>query len=103
MVAFRAYGTTIVLTIMERSWSVAAYYDSYVLSRKEFEWRNQFSFFFHLPHFLVFRRSCSVLRTDDTDPESGTAIIFALLLLPLAAQRIQPSDHEELHRGIPIL
>lgn len=48
MVVLRAYGVTIVLTILG---TVTGLFlqtmTAYVLSRKEFEWRNKFSFFFY--------------------------------------------------------
>ena len=95
MVVFRAYGTTIGLTIVGTVLGLLLQtMTAYVLSRKEFEWRN---FVFLLLYHFVFRRSCSVLRTDDTDPESAGQLPCTA---PSAAvQRIQPSDHEELHRG----
>ena len=47
MVVFRAYGTTIGLTIVGTVLGLLLQtMTAYVLSRKEFEWRNQFSFFF---------------------------------------------------------
>lgn len=69
---------------------------AYVLSRKEFEWRNQFSFFFYfttlfsgglVPYYVLMTQT---LNLRDS---------YLALLLPAAVQRIQPSDHEELHRG----
>ena len=48
MVVFRAYGTTIGLTIVGTVLGLLLQtMTAYVLSRKEFEWRNQFSFFFY--------------------------------------------------------
>ena len=48
MVVFRAYGTTIGLTIVGTGLGLLLQtMTAYVLSRKEFEWRNQFSFFFY--------------------------------------------------------
>lgn len=50
MVVFRAYGTTIGLTIVGTVLGLLLQtMTAYVLSRKEFEWRNQFSFSSTLP------------------------------------------------------
>ena len=53
MVVFRAYGTTIGLTIVGTVLGLLLQtMTAYVLSRKEFEWRNQFSFFFYFTTLL---------------------------------------------------
>lgn len=47
-VVFKAYGTTIVLTIVGTVLGLLLQtMTAYVLSRKDFEWRNKFSFFFY--------------------------------------------------------
>lgn len=47
-VVFRAYATTILLTIAGTALGLAIQtMTAYVLSRRDFEWRNQFSFFFY--------------------------------------------------------
>ena len=122
MVVFRAYGTTIGLTIVGtvlglllqtmtaqalcsrwrrghgRNWCSERYDQPLVINLpilRPAGRRARLSLLL-LYHF-VFRRSCSVLRTDDTDPESAGQLPCTA---PSAAvQRIQPSDHEELHRG----
>lgn len=65
-VILRAYGVTIILTIVG---TIAGLFfqtmTAYVLSRKEFEWRNKFSFFFYfttlfngglVPYFILMTR-----------------------------------------------
>ena len=48
LVVFRAYGTTIGLTIVGTAAGLLLQtMTAYVLSRKDFEWRNKFSFFFY--------------------------------------------------------
>jgi putative aldouronate transport system permease protein len=48
LVVFRAYGVTIALTILGTLTGLFLQtMTAYVLSRKEFEWRNKFSFFFY--------------------------------------------------------
>jgi putative aldouronate transport system permease protein len=48
LVVFRAYGTTICLTIVGTVVGLMLQtMTAYVLSRKDFEWRNKFSFFFY--------------------------------------------------------
>lgn len=97
MVVFRAYGTTIGLTIVGTVLGLLLQtMTAYVLSRKEFEWRNQFSFFFYfttlfsgglVPYYVLMTQT---LNLRDQLPCTAPSA---------AVQRIQPSDHEELHRG----
>lgn len=48
LVIFRAYAVTIILTILGTAFGLFLQtMTAYVLSRKEFEWRNKFSFFFY--------------------------------------------------------
>ena len=48
MVVFRAYGTTILLTVGGTVIGlILQTMTAYVLSRKDFDWRNRFSFFFY--------------------------------------------------------
>ena len=67
MVVVRAYGTTIGLTICGTILGLALQtMTAYVLVRKEFEWRNIFSFFFYfttlfsgglVPYYLLIRQT----------------------------------------------
>ncbi len=81
MVVIRAYGVTIMLTLVG---TVVGFFlqamTAYVLSRKEFEWRNKFSFFFYfttlfngglVPYFIMMTK---VLSLKDN---------YLALLLPL--------------------
>jgi putative aldouronate transport system permease protein len=66
MVVIRAYGVTIVLTIVGTILGLFIQtMTAYVLSRKEFEWRNKFSFFFYfttlfngglVPYYILMTR-----------------------------------------------
>lgn len=70
MVVFRAYGTTIGLTIVGTVLGLLLQtMTAYVLSRKEFEWRNQFSFFFYfttlfsgglVPHYVLMTQTLNL-------------------------------------------
>lgn len=81
MVVFRAYATTICLTIGGTVLGLALQtMTAYVLARKEFEWRNVFSFFFYfttlfsgglVPYYLLIRQTL------------GLADSYLALLLPL--------------------
>ena len=56
MTIIRSYGVTIVVTIVETTLSVFLNtMTGYVLQRKDFEWRNKFSFYFFFT--TLFRRS----------------------------------------------
>lgn len=67
MVVFKAYATTIVLTFTGTLLGLALQtMTAYVLARKEFEWRNVFSFFFYfttlfsgglVPYYLLIRQT----------------------------------------------
>ncbi len=81
MVVFRAYATTIGLTIVGTLLGLAMQtMTAYVLARKEFEWRNFFSFFFYfttlfsgglVPYYLLMRRTLHLVDS------------YLALLLPL--------------------
>lgn len=81
MVVVRAYATTICLTIVGTLLGLALQtMTAYVLARKEFEWRNVFSFFFYfttlfsgglVPYYLLIRQT---LHLADS---------YLALLLPL--------------------
>lgn len=81
MVIVRAYGVTIGLTVFGTAVGLFLQtMTAYVLSRKEFEWRNKFSFFFYfttlfngglVPYFLLMTK---VLHLKDS---------YLALLLPL--------------------
>ena len=81
MVVFRAYATTIGLTIAGTLLGLAMQtMTAYVLARKEFEWRNFFSFFFYfttlfsgglVPYYLLMRRTLHLVDS------------YLALLLPL--------------------
>ncbi|MDE7044313.1 MAG: carbohydrate ABC transporter permease, partial [Acetatifactor sp.] len=81
MVVVRAYATTIGLTIFGTALGLALQtMTAYVLVRKEFEWRNVFSFFFYfttlfsgglVPYYLLIRQTL------------GLADSYLALLLPL--------------------
>lgn len=81
MVVVRAYATTIGLTIFGTVMGLALQtMTAYVLVRKEFEWRNVFSFFFYfttlfsgglVPYYLLIRQTL------------GLADSYLALLLPL--------------------
>lgn len=81
MVVIRAYATTICLTIAGTGLGLALQtMTAYVLARKEFEWRNAFSFFFYfttlfsgglVPYYLLIRQT---LHLTDS---------YFALLLPL--------------------
>lgn len=81
MVVFRAYGTTICLTIGGTVIGLLLQtMTAYVLSRKDFEWRNKFSFFFYfttlfsgglVPYFVLITQTLN-LRDN-----------YLALLLPL--------------------
>ncbi len=81
MVVIRAYGVTILLTIVGTFIGLFIQtMTAYVLSRKEFEWRNKFSFFFYfttlfngglVPYYIMMTR---VLGLKDN---------YLALLLPL--------------------
>lgn len=81
MVVLRAYATTICLTIVGTLLGLALQtMTAYVLARKEFEWRNVFSFFFYfttlfsgglVPYYLLIRQT---LHLADS---------YLALLLPL--------------------
>ena len=78
---FRAYATTIGLTIAGTLLGLAMQtMTAYVLARKEFEWRNFFSFFFYfttlfsgglVPYYLLMRRTLHLVDS------------YLALLLPL--------------------
>ncbi len=80
-VVFRAYATTICLTVVGTFLGLALQtMTAYVLARKEFEWRNYFSFFFYfttlfsgglVPYYLLIRQT---LHLADS---------YLALLLPL--------------------
>ena len=69
-VVFRAYGTTILLTIFGTVLGLSLQTTTaYVLSRKDFKWRNQFSFFFYfttlfsgglVPYYLLMTRTLNL-------------------------------------------
>ena len=81
MVVVRAYATTIGLTLVGTFLGLCIQtMTAYVLARKEFEWRNVFSFFFYfttlfsgglVPYYLLIRRTL------------GLADSYLALLLPL--------------------
>lgn len=81
MVVFRAYGVTICLTAVGTAVGLLLQtMTAYVLSRKDFEWRNGFSFFFYfttlfsgglVPTFVLYTQT---LRLQDS---------YLALLLPL--------------------
>ncbi|WP_276951969.1 carbohydrate ABC transporter permease [Acetatifactor muris] len=81
IVIFRAYGTTIVLTIVGMIVGLLVQtMTAYVLARKDFEWRNGFSFFFYfttlfngglVPTFILYTQT---LKLKDS---------YLALLLPL--------------------
>lgn len=81
IVVFRAYATTICLTLAGTVLGLALQtMTAYVLARKEFEWRNVFSFFFYfttlfsgglVPYYLLIRQTL------------GLADSYLALLLPL--------------------
>nr|WP_296488325.1 carbohydrate ABC transporter permease [uncultured Acetatifactor sp.] len=81
IVIFRAYGTTIVLTIVGMLVGLLVQtMTAYVLARKDFEWRNAFSFFFYfttlfngglVPTFILYTQT---LKLKDS---------YLALLLPL--------------------
>lgn len=81
IVIFRAYGTTIVLTIVGMIVGLLVQtMTAYVLARKDFEWRNVFSFFFYfttlfngglVPTFILYTQT---LKLKDS---------YLALLLPL--------------------
>ncbi|MBD5472538.1 MAG: carbohydrate ABC transporter permease [Lachnospiraceae bacterium] len=81
VVVFRAYATTICLTLAGTIFGLALQtMTAYVLARKEFEWRNAFSFFFYfttlfsgglVPYYLLIRQT---LHLADS---------YLALLLPL--------------------
>ncbi|MCM1044578.1 MAG: carbohydrate ABC transporter permease [Candidatus Gastranaerophilales bacterium] len=81
MVVIRAYATTICLTLAGTALGLALQtMTAYVLARKEFEWRNVFSFFFYfttlfsgglVPYYLLIRQT---LHLTDS---------YLALLLPL--------------------
>lgn len=81
MVVFRAYGTTIGLTVFGTVIGLLLQtMTAYVLSRKDFEWRNKFSFFFYfttlfsgglVPYFILITQTLN-LRDN-----------YLALLLPL--------------------
>ena len=81
VVVFRAYATTICLTLAGTFFGLALQtMTAYVLARKEFEWRNAFSFFFYfttlfsgglVPYYLLIRQT---LHLADS---------YLALLLPL--------------------
>ena len=91
MVVVRAYATTICLTIAGTLLGLALQtMTAYVLARKEFEWRNYFSFFFYFTTLF-----------------SGGLVTYYLLIrqtLHLAdftasVQCLQSVNYEELHSG----
>ena len=81
MVVVRAYATTICLTIAGTLLGLALQtMTAYVLARKEFEWRNYFSFFFYfttlfsgglVPYYLLIRQTLHLVDS------------YLALLLPL--------------------
>lgn len=81
LVVFKAYGTTICLTIAGTAIGLLLQtMTAYVLSRKDFEWRNKFSFFFYfttlfsgglVPYFILITQTLN-LRDN-----------YLALLLPL--------------------
>lgn len=81
IVVFRAYATTIGLTIAGTVLGLALQtMTAYVLARKEFEWRNVFSFFFYfttlfsgglVPYYLLIRQTLNLADS------------YLALLLPL--------------------
>lgn len=81
MVVFRAYGTTILLTVGGTVIGlILQTMTAYVLSRKDFDWRNRFSFFFYfttlfsgglVPTYVLYTRT---LNLQDN---------YLALLLPL--------------------
>lgn len=81
IVILRAYGTTIGLTIVGTTVGLLMQtMTAYVLSRKEFEWRNQFSFFFYfttlfsgglVPYYVLIN---STLKLQDS---------YLAMLIPL--------------------
>lgn len=81
LVVFRAYGTTIGLTIVGTAAGLLLQtMTAYVLSRKDFEWRNKFSFFFYfttlfsgglVPYYILMTQT---LKLRDS---------YLALLLPL--------------------
>lgn len=82
IVVIRAYATTICLTLAGTGLGLALQtMTAYVLARKEFEWRNAFSFFFYfttlfsgglVPYYLLIRQTLHL--TD-----SYLALLFPLL------------------------
>ena len=70
MVVFRAYATTIMLTVVGTTVGlVVQTMTAYVLSRKDFEWRNGFSFFFYfttlfsgglVPTYILYTRTLNL-------------------------------------------
>ncbi|WP_310602161.1 carbohydrate ABC transporter permease [Anaerosporobacter sp.] len=70
IVVFRAYATTIILTVVGTALALLLQtMTAYVLSRKDFEWRNKFSFFFYfttlfsgglVPYYLMMTKTLNV-------------------------------------------
>ena len=95
IVVFRAYATTICLTIAGTFLGLALQtMTAYVLARKEFEWRNVFSFFFY---FTVQWRTCSLLSVNQTD--AASCRLLSGIASAASVQRVQSADYEELYSG----